>query len=250
MEPRRGSSSFLLPITDNGEKSRLDFWRQHAEAIPADLLRITGWLDQAPDRTVFVQDGTRVERATARERPPNVLFRVPPRGSAEHRRWQDILFYLRIEKAKRESVTAHLRQAEAALKAARATQETLWAELYEVDETSRDAGRRAREDVTPAARTRALQELRSGTEAARAAASRFRIARKHTLQAQRNLDYWRRNTEPTVYPGLFASVNSFLDMQALGVANIASDEFKKRPHRGPSASGAPEELPELVADGR
>lgn len=248
MERRSYGSSFLLPFGDNGEKTRLDFWRRHAEPIPVELLRITGWIDEQPSREVVFQSGARVGVARAQDKPPNVLFRVPSDGEGR-REWERILFVLRLEQSRRRSVDLHLQNARRGVTAARAAEGQAWDRLFETSEMGKDAARRALAEAPGSrAAANAAQELASAVEQARGEASRWRIARRHTEDATRIATYWESHSSPSIYPGLFAAINAFLDMQALSVASLASDEFKKRPPRGVLRTPPLEDRTELVND--
>ena len=58
-------STLVVPIGDNGEKTRLSFWQKHAEPIPSDLLQITGWLESTPERWVAAVENGRAQPARA-----------------------------------------------------------------------------------------------------------------------------------------------------------------------------------------
>ncbi|MCI4345867.1 MAG: hypothetical protein L3K07_03845 [Thermoplasmata archaeon] len=238
----RQQSGVVFPIADNSESTRLAFWRQHSQPIPTPLLQITGWIDEDPDREVYVQVGREVVKGTAKSKPANVLFRLPddPRGRSE---FTYVLTWLRREQARRSMVKKHLDRAELAAQEARAMLQGRWDELYAIDTLARDAGRRARLSLPGA-----LAELRTFVEQARAEASRWRIARRHSQDADLQVRSWTRKSVAPVYPGINATINAFLDVQALRVATVSSGEFMRRPNR-PSTRSTPsppanlEELP-------
>ncbi|HEV2166433.1 MAG TPA: hypothetical protein VGS23_05595, partial [Thermoplasmata archaeon] len=74
-----------------------------------------------------------------------------------------------------------------------------------------------------------LAELKLGIVSARENRSAFRIAKRHKDTARLRLVGLQDHLAPQVYPGLWARVNAFLDLQALSVANVASEEFRKVP---------------------
>ena len=154
-----------VPVIDNGERDRLSFWRQHAVAIPSELLEITGWLALAAEREALTQKEGGVHRVTAGSRPSNVLFLVPREGTRAYQNWEWCLNYLRMEQGRRRLVQQQVGEAEAALKSADAELEDLRTRHQELDSRLTDTRRRGPPDHP--ARRRRLEQRTVGPAAAR-----------------------------------------------------------------------------------
>lgn len=221
-----------VPLIASGERERLSFWRQHAVAIPSELLEITGWLAHAAEHGTLTNTGGEVRRVAPGMRPPNVLFLVPRDGGRTYQNWEWCLNYLRMEQSRRrlvqqqiEQATERVRAADAELERIRSQHEALDTRLRSLAEGARDCERRG--DVLR--RATLLAELKIGIAGAREDRSAFRIAERHKDTARLRLEGLQDHLAPQVYPGLWARVNAFLDLQALSVANVASEEFRKVP---------------------
>ncbi len=221
-----------IPLIDSGERERLSFWRQHAVAIPTELLEITGWLAQAIERGALTDAGGDVHQVVAGLRPSNVLFLVPQEGSRAYQNWEWCLNYLRIEQGRRRLLQQQVKRAEAAVNAAEAELEGLRSRHHELDTRLRRLADEARESVQRecgSEETPKLVQLRFGLAEARGNQDASRAAERRRETARLRLEGLRDHLEPHVYPGLWAKVNAFLDLQALSVANVASEEFRKVP---------------------
>jgi hypothetical protein len=224
--------SSSLPLIDTGERQRLSFWRHHAVAIQSDLLEITGWLGFDPTREVLTRTRAGVQAVPAGSRPPNVLFLVPPEGTRTYQNWEWCLGYLRLEQSRRWLVRQHAVEAEAELKAAeeeveqiRLRHEGLTARLRE---TSKQVGGDA-QGAFPPSTVGPRARIAEGLTEARENLDAFRAAERHRATLQLRLAGLRDHLVPRVYPGLWARVNAFLDLQALSVASVAGQEFRKVP---------------------
>ena len=219
-------------LVDSGERKRLSFWQQHAMALQSDLLEITGWLGFDPEREVFTETGTGLRVVTAGSKPANVLFLVPPEGTRTYRDWEWCLRYLRLEQSRRWLVRqrAHeaqreLEDAERELKEIRARHEQLEGPLREVAEKARQA---SRERSAPGP-SELARELAEGLAQARANLEAHRLAERRRDRLGLRLQGLRDHLVPRVYPGLWSRINAFLDLQALTVASVAGEEFRKTP---------------------
>jgi hypothetical protein len=221
-----------VPLIDSGERERLSFWRQHAAAIPAELLEITGWLTQATERGALTDADGNIHRVVAGSRPSNVLFLVPQEGSRAYRNWEWCLNYLRIEQGRRRLLQQQVERAEASVKAADAELEELRSRHQELDTRLRRLADEPREPIRredKCEQNPKLDELRFGLAEARGNQTACRVAERRRETARLRLEGLRDHLAPQVYPGLWARVNAFLDLQALSVANVASEEFRKTP---------------------
>ena len=226
------AASRPVPVIDNGERDRLSFWRQHAVAIPAELLEITGWLALAAEREALTQKEGGVHRVTAGSRPSNVLFLVPREGTRAYQNWEWCLNYLRMEQGRRRLVQQQVGEAEAALKSADAELEDLRTRHQELDSRLRILADEARPIIQRgdgASSNGPLVPLQLGMAEARENLTAFRVAERHRETIRLRLEGFRDHLVPRVYPGLWGRVNAFLDLQALSVANVASEEFRKVP---------------------
>ena len=221
-----------VPLIDSGERERLSFWRQHAVAIPSELLEITGWLAHAAEHEALTEAEGEVRLIAPGTRPPNVLFLVPRDGGRAYQNWEWCLNYLRMEQSRRRLVQQQVERAKESVRTAdeeleglRSQHEALDTRLRSLAEEARDCERRG--DVLH--RATLLAELKLGIVSARENRSAFRIAERHKDTARLRLEGLQDHLAPQVYPGLWARVNAFLDLQALSVANVASEEFRKVP---------------------
>jgi hypothetical protein len=220
------------PLVDLGEKERLSFWRHHAVAIQSDLLGITGWLGFDPARAVLTATTRGVRAVRADSRPPNVLFLVPPEGTRTYLDWEWCLRYLRLEQSRRWLVRQQVLEAEAKLESAEAELRAIRDRHARLDARLREiAGSVRRERAGDPARMPAGSptELVQGLAEARENLTAFRAAQRRKETIQLRLEGLRDHLVPRVYPGLWARVNAFLDLQALAVANVAGEEFRKSP---------------------
>ncbi len=229
-DPSVGFSS--VSLVDSGERKRLSFWRQHAMVLPAELLEITGWLGFDPEREVLTGTAKGIRGVPAGSKPANVLFLVPPEGTRAYRNWEWCLGYLRLEQSRRRLVRQRVLEAESELEGVevelreiRDRHEGLDAQLRAIAE------RYSREPKAGAPSTRAIPpaELVEGVVEARANLAAYRVARRRRANAQLRAQGLRDHLAPRVYPGLWARINAFLDLQALSVASVAGEEFRKVP---------------------
>ena len=72
-------------------------------------------------------------------------------------------------------------------------------------------------------------ELVRGLADARVNLEACRVAERRRDRLELRLKGFRDHLVPRVYPGLWARINAFLDLQALSVANVAGEEFRKAP---------------------
>ncbi len=225
-------ASRALPLLDSGERERLSFWRNHAIAIQSDLLEITGWLSQAGDRDVLTDAKDHVRAVPASSGPANVLFLAPREGTGAYQNWEWCLGYLRMEQSRRRLVRQMVKEAEAAVKAAEAELELIRSRHEELDARLRETEPKARGEVvggsTPSP-TGPYARLVEGLAEARENLAEYRSAERRRDRLRLRLEGLRDHLVPRVYPGLWARVNAFLDLQALSVANLASEEFRKVP---------------------
>ena len=225
-------ASRTLPLLDSGERERLSFWRNHAVAIQSELLEITGWLSQAGDRRVLTDATGHVQAVPASSGPANVLFLVPREGTRTYQNWEWCLGYLRLEQSRRRLVRQQVEEAETAVKAAEAELERIRHRQEELDARLRETEPRARGEVVggqPPSPTGPYAQLVEGVAEARENLAAFRSAGRRRDRLRLRLEGLRDHLVPRVYLGLWARVNAFLDLQALSVANVASEEFRKVP---------------------
>ena len=171
-----------IPLIDSGERERLSFWRQHAVAIPTELLEITGWLAQAIERGALTDAGGDVHQVVAGLRPSNVLFLVPQEGSRAYQNWEWCLNYLRIEQGRRRLLQQQVKRAEAAVDAAEAELEGLRSRHHELDTRLRRLADEARGSVQRecgSEETPKLVQLRFGLAEARGNQAASRAAERH-----------------------------------------------------------------------
>ena len=262
-------------IVDSGEKARYEFWKDHTEALPRELLEITEWLSRAPGREVLTATAEGRERTRAAY-AANVLFRVPAAGP-DRKRWEEVIEYLRWAHARRRQTEACLARACDDLNAAEAA---LSASMDEIDTAKKNAerarGRLSDAEVISKEYLEALNARRiAGREAPtlrELTQARRMVRRCHELeavadskdcvhQAALNLGQARRReceqrvlraraevqmlvdeSAPRVRTGIWTFVNSWLDLQVLSVGTVASDEFRRRP-RGESTRVQELEVP-------
>ena len=226
------SASRSGPPVDGGEKERLSFWRHHAVAIQSDLLEITGWLGFDPERAVLTRTGGDVQAVTTGSKPSNVLFLVPPEGTRAYQNWEWCLGYLRLEQSRRWLVRQHVAEAKAELKSAEEELEGVRQRHGDLDARLREAEPRARAEVeggrqpSPAGPYARLVE---GVAEARENLAAYRAAERRRDRLRLRLAGLLDHLAPRVYPGLWARINAFLDLQALSVASVAGEEFRKVP---------------------
>ena len=221
-----------LPLLDSGERERLSFWRQHAVAIPAELLEITGWLSQAAERGALTETNGEAQPVHPGSRPSNVLFLVPPEGSRAYQNWEWCLNYLRTEQGRRRLVQQQIARAESSVSAAEEELNTLRTGHDDLDDRLRPLADEARNDYRRGDRIacdREMAELRLGLVRARENLASARLLERRRETARLRLQGLRDHLEPQVYPGLWGRVNAFLDLQALSVASVAGEEFRKVP---------------------
>jgi hypothetical protein len=231
---RHGQSGIGIPIVDNSEKSRLAYWRRYSEPVPTELLKITGWITSSPGRMVVSRiDGKEVS-VRAGDDPPNVLFRLPA-DAAGRRRWEDYLHFLRLHQS-RLSMVKSLVDRETGRKTKLETEVgELWDELFASDQLARFAIKRAREARSAKAFPEALREIaqaRSAVHRCRSTASSYRMAMRRLGLAEGSIGHYQERLGEVVYPGLWAEINAFLDMQCLNTASLASDEFRRHTRSG------------------
>ncbi len=225
-------SSRPIPVIDNGERERLSFWRRHAVAIQSDLLEITGWLNRAPERDVLTDSGGAVQVVKAGASPANVLFRIPREGTRAYQNWDWCLGYLRMEQSRRRLVQQQIEETQLALSRA---EDELLASCHRhqhLDTHLRalaEKAHRAVERGSRPSRHGPYARLQEGLVEARANDAVSRVQERHRDTVRLRLEGLRDHLVPRVYPGLWARVNAFLDLQALSVANVASEEFRKIP---------------------
>ncbi|MHB8430192.1 MAG: hypothetical protein ACYDDZ_06630 [Acidimicrobiales bacterium] len=238
-----------MPLIDTGERERLSFWRRHAVAIQSDLLEITGWLNHATERDLLTRTEAGDVSVPPGSRPSNVLFLVPREGTRAYQNWEWCLGYLRTEQNRRRLVQQHVNEAQKRLEAADVKTDNLRLEFLAVRTRLEDLADRSRKGVARGSHPSPngpLTHLRSGMGEARATLSAFRAAERHRETIRLQLDGLNDHLVPRVYPGLWARVNAFLDLQALSVASVASGEFRKVPR--PLAGLAARLERELEAD--
>jgi hypothetical protein len=221
-----------VPLLDSGERERLSFWRQHAVAIPAELLEITGWLSHAAERGALTETGGEAQPVSPGSRPSNVLFLVPPEGSRAYQNWEWCLNYLRTEQGRRRLVQQQIERAEASLRTAEEELHALRTAHEELDNRLRllaDETREGHHRGDGIHRDRRMAELRLGLAQARENLSSSRLLERRRETSRLRLQGLQDHLEPQVYPGLWGRVNAFLDLQALSVASVAGEEFRKVP---------------------
>jgi hypothetical protein len=228
-----GFGGVAVPIFDNSEKARLAYWRQYSTPIPTALLRITGWIDESPQRRVVTEIDGEIVEVPAAANPPNVLFRLPA-DAPSRQRWEEYLSFLRMHQSRNASVAQLLRQQETIRDELLGEVRSIWDELFERTELARDAARRALAALAVevpthvgAARPR-TQETRSLVHQCRRLATDYRSASRRLDIAERSVRHEREQLEHTIYPGIFSEINAFLDVQCLSTASLASDEFRRR----------------------
>jgi hypothetical protein len=229
-----GHSPFPIPPADQGEKQRLAFWQKQVEAIPLELLEITGW--SSTDRIVNAPgDDGRVDVVPLSKRPRAVLFRVPHEGPARQQ-WELILRVLRREQSRRRLVAHEKRAEEEEQTRAREALRPIADEAAAVIDQAWAQGQHALELVHAGAldaeRRRELEAcaraLRVGVDRALALRADYRATRRRLERIERTIQHFTDRETHTVYPGLYADINAFLDLQCLDVANVASDELRRK----------------------
>ncbi|MGB7124147.1 MAG: hypothetical protein WBE40_04740 [Thermoplasmata archaeon] len=219
-------------VLDTGERWRLAFWEKHCHAIQSDLLEITGWMGRSPDREVLTEAGGKVRFVRAGTAPANVLFRVPREGTRAYQNWEWCLGYLRMEQSRRWLVRQQVEEAERALQDSEEELKELRARHRKLDSRLRSLAVRARADARSGSGQQPngpLAQLQAGMAEARENLAVYRVAERHRDTIRLRLEGHRDHLVPRVYPGLWARVNAFLDLQALSVANVASEEFRRHP---------------------
>jgi hypothetical protein len=216
------------PLLDSGEQTRVDYWKDRTEVLPRELLEITGWPGRAgegetnpgPEREVAAdQEGQRVAVRATEAR--NAVFRIPLEGPVRER-WQEYLGYLRKEQQNRW------------------LKEELLAEAVAEEKAAREELTRCHEAVT-----KAEAELAASRTAGGAPSSQGEVERRTSELRRRVSDRglaqgrwervaaevrWRQSRAATPrYVGLHGEINAFLDLQALSVARLASEELRRRP---------------------
>jgi hypothetical protein len=238
-----------IPIFDNSEKSRLAYWRQYSEPIPAELLKITGWLTNTPSRMVVSRIDGKDVSVRAGDDPPNVLFRLPA-DAAGKRDWEKYLHFLRLHQS-RSSVVQKLVERETRRKVSLDEEVgNLWDALFEADETARFALKRAREASLGSDGEEVRSEIaraRRAVARCRSIASSYRVSVRRLRLAEGAIEHDQENLGQVVYPGLWAEINAFLDMQCLNTASLASDEFRRHTRR--DRERQPEPLEEVLGLG-
>jgi exonuclease VII small subunit len=252
-----------VPLIDTGEQTRLDYWKEHSEALPRELLEITGWLSREPERTITSEVGGRIERVRAAD-ANNALFRVPDAGPAREL-WHVYLTYLRREQANRRLLELRLdratraeTEAEAAADEARKNLERARRDLEKARTRVSEATEKARLTVTtlleqaraPGAvkptrgevakaahlvrLSHETHDVEVASEAARRLESQMRVLDQRLERAHGRVRWLTDRGEAKVYIGLWGEINAFLDLQALSVANVASEEFRRHPRQNVS----------------
>ncbi|MGI0151384.1 MAG: hypothetical protein ACREC5_05560, partial [Thermoplasmata archaeon] len=178
-----------------------------------------------PDREVRTrtEDGAQIVRAGSR--PSNVLFLVPAEGTRTYQNWEWCLGYLRLEQGRRRLVRQQVAEAEAERTSAEEEVQAIRERHARLDSRLReleDRARRAKGGGTPAELVPGLAGARENLAAYRAV-----LRRKETVELR--LKGLRDHLVPRVYPGLWGRINAFLDLQALSVASVAGEEFRKFP---------------------
>jgi hypothetical protein len=238
-------------LTDNSEKLRLGYWQKFSTPIPADLLRITGWLSQSPDRVVVSQVGGKPVAMRAADAPPNVLFRLPddPKSRAQ---WDSYLHFLRLHQSRVKLVEASVARAKTRLDAAATRQQQAWDAVFEADQLARfalDRARAPRKAKDQKDRDGWIAQARIHIDDVRTAASTYRMELGRLHNAERAHAYYVEKLQPQILPGIWAEINAFLDMQCLTTASLASDEFRKRPRGSPRSPGPASVQEALGIDG-
>ena len=252
------TSDHPVPILDTGEQTRLDYWRMHSEALPRELLEITGWLSRDPERTVTAEVDGRIERVRAAE-ASNALFRVPDVGPAREL-WHLYLTYLRREQANRRLLELRVAratreeteaaiaagEAEKGLERARRDLEKARARLSQVTENARltvtallerarapGAAKPTRREVSRAANLVRLSnethEVDVTAESVRRLESQQRVVVQRLERVRAHVRWLTERSSAKVYIGLWGEINAFLDLQSLSVASVASEEFRRHP---------------------
>jgi len=219
-------------LIDSGERKRLAFWRQHAMALQSDLLEITGWLGFDPEREVLTRTPRGARVVPAESRPANVLFLVPPEGTRAYQNWEWCLGYLRLEQSRRWLVRQQVIEAEAELESAEAELREVRDRHERLDARLRIIAERCRREVKygPAPLSSGSRlELVQGLADARVNLEACRVAERRRDRLELRRKGLRDHLVPRVYPGLWARINAFLDLQALSVASVAGEEFRKVP---------------------
>lgn len=255
-----------VPFIDTGEQTRLEYWKEHSAALPRELLEITGWLSQEPERTISSEVDGRIERVRAAD-ATNALFRVPDAGPAREL-WHLYLTYLRREQANRRlldlrlvratraqtDAQAAVEEARAGLERARRDLERARSRVSEATEKARltvttllerartpGADKPTRAEVTKAAHLVQLShethDVEVASEAVRHLESQMRVLDQRLQRACGRVRWQADRGAAKVYIGLWGEINAFLDLQALSVASVASEEFRRhpRPHVNTSA---------------
>jgi chromosome segregation ATPase len=161
-----------------------------------------------------------------------VLFLVPPEGSRAYQNWEWCLNYLRTEQGRRRLVQQQVERAEARLKSVEGELNALRTAHEELDTRLRrlaDEVRGAHHLGDGIQRDRQVAKLRLGLARARENLSSSRLLERRRETFRLRLQGLRDHLEPQVYPGLWGRVNAFLDLQALSVASVAGEEFRKVP---------------------
>ena len=221
-----------IPYIDNGERQRLSFWRDNSTPIPSDLLEISGWLGEDPSRWVVTRGLGGDRSVAAGTGPANVVFIIDRKDAQALWSWKDCLFRLRLEQGRRRKVKEQVGEAEAALRKADAELDRLREEHAALRERLLVVEPRARRELArghPAAPGGPRTQLRDGVDEARRQRETFHVAERHRDTIQLRLDGLRDHETHRVYPGYWAVINSFLDLQALLTARVASEELKRAP---------------------
>ncbi|MGI0151838.1 MAG: hypothetical protein ACREC5_07875 [Thermoplasmata archaeon] len=74
-------------------------------------------------------------------------------------------------------------------------------------------------------------EVEAKADEVRRLAGGLRLAQERLERVQAEVRWRRARAAPISYLGLHGEINAFLDMQALSVASLASEELRRRPSR-------------------
>jgi hypothetical protein len=245
-----------FPILDTGEQTRLDYWREHSEALPRELLELTGWITREPERTIPSEVDGHIERIRAAD-ATNAVFRVPEAGPAREL-WHVYLTYLRREQANRRLLDLRLaRAAEEELE----LQATLASSRNELERAHRDLDRArtrvaeaeerarlymsalmeraragnkpVRKDVGAAAklvhRAKETHDVDVAAELVRRTESEVRVLEQRGQRLAGRVRWIRERSRVKVYIGLWGEINAFLDLQLLSVASVGTEELRRHP---------------------
>ena len=246
-------------ITLSPEGERYGFWQPHATPIQASLLRLTGWLDEDPEREVLVVDNAegRSFRATAAgtvSPSQRVLFRIEKPGTRERADFETYFVIVRkLQSAERlkhqmyAKAQAKLAEVDARIVALRKEKDRIadaeTASRAELMAKARRLARAAKAGIARGSkpspngpytkllklREEAIKDRERRLAVARGIAGRFEALRYERSPFEQELRLYDPKKPPQIYVGLFAQINAFLDVQALSAASIAIEEFRKTP---------------------